>query len=117
MTRAPTSIRSSASAGAAASIGMPSSAAARQSNVGSPIGSAAATSSNRCVSVPFQHHFGTRSAHEIFAVATGPGIVHARLPVDRSRQQISVAATIGQIMKFPTDHVDVGAGVLEEMLA
>jgi hypothetical protein len=70
---------------------------------------------NRCMAVPFQHHFNTKSAHQIFAVAAGPGIAHSSLVVDKLRQQISVAATVGGIMKFDTPHVE--AGPLEEMLA
>jgi hypothetical protein len=72
---------------------------------------------NRCMSVAYQHHFGSRSAHEIFVVAAGSGIAHPRVPVDKPRQQISVAAAVGKIMKFPTEHVDANAGYLEEMLS
>jgi hypothetical protein len=70
---------------------------------------------NRCMAVPFQHHFNTRSAHQIFAVAAGQGIAHSSLVVDKLRQQISVAATVGRIMKFDTPQVE--AGPLEELLA
>ena len=70
---------------------------------------------NRCMAVPFQHHFNSKSAHQIFAVAAGPGIAHSPVVVDKMRQQISVAATVGRIMKFDTPHVE--AGPLEEMLA
>jgi hypothetical protein len=70
---------------------------------------------NRCMAVPFQHHFNSKSAHQIFAVATGPAIAHSSLVVDKLRQQISVAATVGRIMKFDTPHVE--AGPLEEILA
>src|SRR5713226_1949666 len=70
---------------------------------------------NRGMAVPFQHHFNSKSAHQIFAVAAGPGIAHSALGVDKLRQQISVAATVGRIMKFDTPHVE--AGPLEEMLA
>jgi len=80
--------------------------------------------SNRCMAVPFQHHFNTRSAHEIFAVAAGPGIAHparAGQPLivrrNRPHQQASVAATIGQLMGFPTPEVDRNASPLEEMIA
>jgi hypothetical protein len=75
--------------------------------------------SNRCMPVPFQHHFNSRSSREIFAVASGPGIVHGGVSVRRSspHQQISVAGTIGKIMGFPTPRVDAGAWVLEEMFA
>ena len=46
-------------------------------------------------SVPFQHHFNTKSAHEVFAVVAGPKkfVPQASRPVDRPQQQISVAAT------------------------
>jgi hypothetical protein len=70
---------------------------------------------NRCMAVPFQHHFNSKSAHQIFAVAAGPGIARFPVVVDKLRQQISVAATVGRIMKFDTPHVE--AGPLEEMLA
>lgn len=75
--------------------------------------------SNRCMPVPFQHHFNSRSAHEIFAVAAGPEcwIHRSRTPVDGLRQQCSVAATVGQLMGFATPHVDPGADVLEEIFA
>src|SRR5438105_11041401 len=72
---------------------------------------------NRCMSVTYQHHFNSRSAHQIFAVAAGPGIAHSRVAVDRPRQQIAVAAALGKIMNFPTEHVDPAAGCLEEMFA
>jgi len=71
---------------------------------------------NRCMSVSFQHHFNSKSAHEIFAIAAGPGIAHSVTAADRPRQQIAVAAAVGKIMKFPTEHVDTAAGYLEEML-
>jgi hypothetical protein len=78
---------------------------------------------NRCMSVPFQHHFNTRSAHEVFVVAAGRGIAHQRdrngepLPVSNASQQCSIAATVGRIMGFPTPEVDGGAGALGEMFA
>jgi hypothetical protein len=73
--------------------------------------------SNRCMPVPFQHHFNSRSSREIFVVASGPGIVRGGVSVQRTspHQQISVAGTLGKIMGFPTPRVDAGAWVLEEM--
>jgi hypothetical protein len=68
----------------------------------------------RLASVPYQHHFGTKCAHQIFIIAAGKGIAHSEKPVDGLRQQISVASTVGRIMDFPTEHVE--APVLEEML-
>jgi hypothetical protein len=72
---------------------------------------------NRCMSVAYQHHFNSTCAHQIFAVAAGPGIAHPRVPVDKAKQQIGVAAALGKLMKFPTQHVDPNAGCLEEMFA
>ncbi len=62
--------------------------------------------SNRAMPVPYQHHFNTRSAHEIFALVAGPRrfVPHERNHVDRSVQQIHVAKTIGEIMNFETPH-------------
>jgi hypothetical protein len=56
---------------------------------------------NPFLPVPFQHHFGDRTAHEVFALFTGPGISKGKV-VDRKVQQISVAPTIGKIMRFET---------------
>lgn len=47
-------------------------------------------------SVPFQHHFGSRSSHEIWALFFGPGVDRARV-VDKPADQISVAATVGAL--------------------
>ena len=54
------------------------------------------------MAVPYQHHFNTKSAHEIFAIVAGPKkyVPHAGRAVDRLQQQISVAATVGEIMGF-----------------
>jgi hypothetical protein len=54
---------------------------------------------NPLMSVPFQHHFNSRSAHEIWAVVFGPGIAKGRV-LDKSVDQASIAATIGGIMGF-----------------
>lgn len=77
--------------------------------------------SNRCMPVPFQHHFsGSPSAHEIFAVAAGPGVtglVRGGLRIERhsTHQQTSMVATIGKIMGFATPHAQ--GPVLEEIFA
>lgn len=73
----------------------------------------------RCASVPFQHHFNSKCAHQVFAVAAGPRhlIRRDRTPVDRLSQQISLAATVGHLMGFTTRHVDPAAGTFQEMLA
>ncbi len=69
---------------------------------------------NRFVAVPYQHHFGTRSAHEIFALFLGPGVAAGQI-VDRPVDQISVAATLGALMRCPTPFAE--GPVLEEAVA
>lgn len=61
--------------------------------------------SNIAMPVPYQHHFNTRSAHEVFALISGPRrlVPHERTPVDRVQQQAYITRTIGQIMGFPTE--------------
>ena len=62
--------------------------------------------SNRMMPVPYQHHFNSRSAHQIFALIAGPRRLVPRnpRPVDTVQQQIFVAKTIGEIMNFETPH-------------
>jgi hypothetical protein len=63
---------------------------------------------NRAMAVPFQHHFNSKSAHEIFAVVAGPRklIRPSAKAIDRAQQQISVAATVGELMGFKATHAD-----------
>lgn len=49
--------------------------------------------------VPFQHHFQSRSAHEIWALLVGPGVAAGRV-VERPVQQIDVCNTIAGYMGF-----------------
>lgn len=70
--------------------------------------------SNRAVPVPFQHHFSSKSSHEIFGLFVGPGIARGNV-IDREVQQINVASTIGGLMKMPTEFTEAGA--LEEVFA
>ena len=60
---------------------------------------------NPLMAVPFQHHFGSRSAHEIWALLFGAGIA-GNTVVDKTVEQISIAATIGRIMGLETPHVE-----------
>ncbi|HAB19717.1 MAG TPA: hypothetical protein PLX89_22160 [Verrucomicrobiota bacterium] len=69
---------------------------------------------NPFAAVPCQHHFGTRSAHEIFALVFGKGIP-VRQVVDRTVSQIQLAATIGRIMGMKTPFAE--NAVLEEVFA
>ena len=68
---------------------------------------------NPLMSVPFQHHFNSRSAHEIFALLWGPGIDKGRV-LDKHVDQTSLAATIGAIMGFKAN---AEGRVLSEILA
>ncbi|GMV90650.1 MAG: hypothetical protein AMXMBFR82_04280 [Candidatus Hydrogenedentota bacterium] len=69
---------------------------------------------NRLMPVPFQHHFNSKSSHEIFALLLGPGIARS-VTVDRLVQQVDVLPTIGHIMNFETPYAE--GRVLEEAIA
>jgi len=69
---------------------------------------------NRLMPVPFQHHFNSRSSHEIFALVLGPGIAQG-ITVDRLVQQVDVLPTVGHVMKFETPYAE--GCVLEEAIA
>jgi hypothetical protein len=58
---------------------------------------------NPLMAVPFQHHFNSRSAHDIFALFVGAGVPAGRV-VSTAVDQTSIAATIGALMSL-----DVGA--------
>ena len=68
--------------------------------------------SNQFLSIPFQHHFNSPSAHEIFALFFGPGIRRNQI-VDRKVSQIDVAPTLAQLMGFQADYAK--GRVLEEI--
>ncbi len=53
--------------------------------------------SNPMMGVPFQHHFNTRSAHEIWALLFGAGIAR-NVVLKRERQQVDIAPTVASIM-------------------
>jgi hypothetical protein len=69
---------------------------------------------NPFAAVPCQHHFNTRSSHDIFALAFGPGIPKGAV-IDHRVDQISVAATIGKFMNLAIDHTE--GPVLAEAIA
>ena len=69
---------------------------------------------NHYMAVPFQHHFNSKSARQIFALLVGPGVGRGRV-VDRPVEQIGLTATVGQIMGMVTVHAD--APVLEDAFA
>jgi hypothetical protein len=69
---------------------------------------------NPYAAVPCQHHFNSRSAHEIFALFFGPGIQRG-VVVDKRVDQIQVASTIGKFMNMPTEFAE--KRILEEAFA
>ncbi len=68
---------------------------------------------NPLLSVPFQHHFNTRSAHEIWALMFGPGIVRDRV-LDKATDQTEIAATVAALMGFSAHRAE--GRVLDEVL-
>jgi len=54
---------------------------------------------NSLMDVPFQHHFNSRSAHEIWALIVGTGITKNRV-MDRVVDQSAIAPTIAGLMGF-----------------
>ena len=57
--------------------------------------------SNPFMRVPYQHHFNSRSAHEIWALLVGPGVSKGRV-YDHVVNQIDVTTTIGMLMGMAT---------------
>ncbi len=60
---------------------------------------------NDLLGLPFQHHFNTRSAHEIWALVLGPGIAKGRV-MDRRVDQTAIAPTIAELMGFRADRAE-----------
>ncbi|MEM9026730.1 MAG: hypothetical protein AAGC70_00005, partial [Pseudomonadota bacterium] len=54
---------------------------------------------NPLMSVPFQHHFNSRSAHEIWALIAGPDVTRGRV-LDKAVDQTSIAATVAAALGF-----------------
>jgi len=54
---------------------------------------------NGLMSVPFQHHFNSRAAHEVWALIFGSGIAQGRV-IDRHIDQTAIAPTIAALMGF-----------------
>ena len=63
---------------------------------------------NRFMAIPYQHHFNSKSAHEVFALLFGPGITRNQI-VDRQVDQIAITATVGEIMGLNTQQADAPA--------
>ncbi len=69
---------------------------------------------NPLAEVPCQHHFNSKSAHEIFALLYGKGIEKG-VVVDKPVDQISVAGTVARIMGFPAPFAE--STILQEAIA
>lgn len=69
---------------------------------------------NGLVDLPFQHHFNTRSAREIWALVHGPGIARGRI-LDRAVDQTAIAPTVAALMGFRADRAE--GEVLSELSA
>jgi hypothetical protein len=63
---------------------------------------------NRLMRLPFQHHFNSKSAHEVWAFAFGRGIAKGAI-VDKAVEQTAIARTVGQIMRFDTASAEAPA--------
>ena len=62
---------------------------------------------NSLCDVPFQHHFNTKAAHEIFCLIAGPKRFVAQGKLIKSAvDQIQVASTVGQLMGFKSEHAE-----------
>ncbi len=68
--------------------------------------------SNPFLAVPYQHHFNSKSAHEIFALFWGKGIKKNQV-IDRPVSQIDIAPTIAKILGFNADYAE--GNILEEV--
>ena len=68
---------------------------------------------NPLMSVPFQHHFNSGAAHEVWALMVGPGVAAGRV-YDRVVDQTSIATTLAQVMgvRATRSEGDVLSGVV-----
>lgn len=69
---------------------------------------------NPLMRIPYQHHFNSRAAHEVWAFAFGPGIAK-RTVVDKVVEQAAIARTVAQVMRF--DAASAEAPALAEVFA
>ncbi len=63
---------------------------------------------NPLMRVPYQHHFNSRAAHEVWAFAFGRGIARGAV-VDKTVEQIAIARTVGEIMGFTATSAETPA--------
>ncbi|MGL4321137.1 MAG: hypothetical protein ACRCS3_09770 [Paracoccaceae bacterium] len=59
---------------------------------------------NALTNLPFQHHFNSRAAHEVWAVIFGTGV--AKGVIDRVVDQSAIAPTIAAAMGFAADRAE-----------
>ncbi len=52
---------------------------------------------NPLMSVPFQHHFNSGEAHDVWALVLGAGVTRGRI-YDRAVDQTAIAATLAEVM-------------------
>lgn len=69
---------------------------------------------NPLLSVPCQHHFNSKSSHEIWALLLGPGVAQGKV-IDRRVDQTQIAGTLGKLMGMPTQFADTN--ILQEVMA
>ena len=60
---------------------------------------------NPLMSVPFQHHFNSGAARDVWALILGPGVPKNRI-YDRAVDQTSIAATIADVMGVRADRIE-----------
>jgi hypothetical protein len=63
---------------------------------------------NPLMRIPYQHHFNSRAAHEVWAFAFGRGIARGAV-VDKPVEQAAIARTVGQIMGFEATSAEAPA--------
>jgi hypothetical protein len=63
---------------------------------------------NPLMRIPYQHHFNSRAAHEVWAFAFGRGIARGTV-VDKPVEQAAIARTVGQIMGFEATSAEAPA--------
>lgn len=68
---------------------------------------------NPLLSVPCQHHFNSKSAHEIWCLLFGSGVEKGKV-IDRRVDQTQIAGTLGRLMGAPTKFAE--NNVLEEAM-
>lgn len=69
---------------------------------------------NPLMQIRYQHHFNSKSAHDVWAFAFGRGIARSRV-VDKSVEQTAIARTVAQVMNFNATSAE--SPILEEVFA